>query len=97
MCTFTSIHVMYSIQILKMNSSQLLDMCLSMGSKDNMTSIIIKFPAQDIGEGGGVMARRQKREAAAIAAGGMTATVVDSDMDKAREEIMIEDTEAESN
>mmetsp|Transcript_32606 Transcript_32606/g.49135 ORF Transcript_32606/g.49135 Transcript_32606/m.49135 type:complete len:443 (-) Transcript_32606:1882-3210(-) len=78
-------------------SEELLDMCLSMGSKDNMTSIIIKFPAQDIGEGGGVMARRQKREAVAIAAGGMTATVVDSDMGKAREEIMIEDTEAELN
>lgn len=63
-------------------SEELLDMCLSMGSKDNMTSIIIKFPAQEIGDGGGVMARRQKREAAAIAAGGgVTATVADADSD----------------
>mmetsp|Transcript_16286 Transcript_16286/g.23953 ORF Transcript_16286/g.23953 Transcript_16286/m.23953 type:complete len:432 (+) Transcript_16286:47-1342(+) len=66
-------------------SEELLDMCLSMGSKDNMTSIIIKFPAQEIGEGGGVMARREKREAAALAAGGMRATVVDSDVDKANQ------------
>lgn len=43
---------------------QMLDLCLSMGSKDNMTSLIVKFPAQTIGEGGGVTARRQKREAA---------------------------------
>jgi hypothetical protein len=34
-----------------------------MGSKDNMTVAVIKLPAQNIGEGGGVMARRQLREA----------------------------------
>lgn len=45
-------------------------MCLSMGSKDNMTSLIVKFPAQTIGEGGGITARRQKREAALQGASG---------------------------
>ena len=33
-----------------------------MGSKDNMTALIIKLPAQKIGEGGGVLARRQLRD-----------------------------------
>jgi hypothetical protein len=34
-----------------------------MGSKDNMTALIIKLESQKNGEGGGVMARRQLREA----------------------------------
>jgi len=34
-----------------------------MGSKDNMTALVIKMEAQKIGSGGGVMARRQLREA----------------------------------
>jgi hypothetical protein len=38
-------------------------MCLTLGSKDNMTALIIKFKAQTIGTGGGVAARRSKREA----------------------------------
>ena len=38
---------------------QVLDLCLSMGSKDNMTTLVIKFPAQSVGTGGGVTARRQ--------------------------------------
>jgi hypothetical protein len=33
-----------------------------MGSKDNMTALVIKFDAQPIGTGGGVLARRQQRE-----------------------------------
>jgi hypothetical protein len=41
---------------------QVLDLCLRMGSKDNMTALILKFPAQKIGEGGGVLARRRQRE-----------------------------------
>jgi hypothetical protein len=39
-----------------------------MGSKDNMTTLLVKLPAQTIGDGGGVMARRQAREAAHQAA-----------------------------
>jgi hypothetical protein len=41
---------------------QLLDMCLRLGSKDNMTALVVKFKAQKIGEGGGVMARRVERD-----------------------------------
>ena len=33
-----------------------------MGSKDNMTALVIKFDAQKVGDGGGVLARRQQRE-----------------------------------
>ena len=36
-----------------------------MGSKDNMTALILKFPAQEIGDGGGVAARRAMRHFAA--------------------------------
>lgn len=39
------------------------DVGLYMGSKDNMTALIVKFPAQTIGEGGGVLGRRQMRDA----------------------------------
>lgn len=45
-------------------SEEMLDICLRRGSKDNMTALIVKFPAQKIGEGGGVTARRELREAA---------------------------------
>ncbi|GAX09810.1 protein phosphatase 1B [Fistulifera solaris] len=41
---------------------ELCDLCLNKGSKDNMTALVVKMDAQKIGEGGGVMARRQKRE-----------------------------------
>lgn len=41
---------------------QVVDLCLSLGSKDNMTALVVKFPAQKVGEGGGVQARRQLRE-----------------------------------
>lgn len=34
-----------------------------MGSKDNMTALVVKLAAQKIGEGGGVRARRQRRDA----------------------------------
>ena len=42
---------------------QFCDVCLRMGSKDNMTALVVKMEAQKIGSGGGVMARRQLREA----------------------------------
>jgi hypothetical protein len=34
-----------------------------MGSKDNMTALVVKLAAQKIGTGGGVLARRQLRDA----------------------------------
>jgi len=37
------------------------DQCLSIGSKDNMTAIVVKFEGQKIGNGGGVSARRAQR------------------------------------
>lgn len=33
-----------------------------MGSKDNMTALVVKLAAQQIGQGGGVLARRQSRD-----------------------------------
>mmetsp|Transcript_10835 Transcript_10835/g.16362 ORF Transcript_10835/g.16362 Transcript_10835/m.16362 type:complete len:288 (-) Transcript_10835:4443-5306(-) len=41
---------------------EILDLCLEKGSKDNMTALVIKFPAQEIGQGGGVMKRRELRQ-----------------------------------
>lgn len=42
---------------------ELCDVCLAFGSKDNMTVLIVKFAGQKIGDGGGgVMARRQRRD-----------------------------------
>jgi hypothetical protein len=43
-------------------SAQVLDLGLAMGSKDNMTALVIKFDGQKVGSGGGVMARRQLRD-----------------------------------
>lgn len=43
---------------------QIVDVCLQKGSKDNMTTLIIKMPAQQIGEGGGVAERRRLRKEA---------------------------------
>jgi serine/threonine protein phosphatase PrpC len=43
---------------------EILDLCLIKGSKDNMTAAVIKFPKQVVGQGGGVMARRERRGAA---------------------------------
>jgi serine/threonine protein phosphatase PrpC len=45
-------------------AEEVLDTCLMMGSKDNMTALILQFEAQKIGTGGGVAARRQEREEA---------------------------------
>lgn len=42
--------------------AQLCDLCLKLGSKDNMTTLIIRFPGQQSGQGGGVLARRQLRD-----------------------------------
>lgn len=41
---------------------EILDACLIMGSKDNMTALVVKLPAQQVGNGGGVMERRTIRE-----------------------------------
>ena len=41
---------------------ELLDQCYTRGSLDNMTAILIKFPSQEIGYGGGVMKRRKQRK-----------------------------------
>jgi serine/threonine protein phosphatase PrpC len=38
------------------------DACLGIGSKDNMTALVVKLEAQTIGSGGGVQARRKTRE-----------------------------------
>lgn len=40
---------------------ELLDTCLRLGSKDNMTALVVKFQAQQVGSGGGVLARRKER------------------------------------
>jgi len=43
---------------------EILDSCLLRNSKDNMTALVLKMPAQTIGaEGAGVMERRRAREA----------------------------------
>ena len=42
---------------------QVCDICLRMGSKDNMTALVVKLAAQNVGSGGGIMARRQLRDA----------------------------------
>lgn len=36
-------------------------MCLDKGSKDNMTALVMKFPAQKVTAGSGVMKRREVR------------------------------------
>ena len=43
---------------------EVLDICLMLGSKDNMTALVLQFDAQKIGDGGGVLARRKMREEA---------------------------------
>ena len=40
---------------------ELLDICLKKGSRDNMSVIVIQFPGQTTGQGGGVMKRRAQR------------------------------------
>ena len=42
---------------------ELLDVCLDRQSKDNMTAVLIAFPALKVGQGGGVPARRAIRQA----------------------------------
>eukprot|EP00934_Nitzschia_sp_Nitz4_P004775 Nitzschia sp. Nitz4//scaffold76_size158648//92544//93956//NITZ4_002554-RA/size158648-snap-gene-0.295-mRNA-1//1//CDS//3329557869//4765//frame0 len=41
---------------------EILDLCLWLDSKDNMTAIVVKFPAQKVGTGGGVLALRERLE-----------------------------------
>jgi serine/threonine protein phosphatase PrpC len=43
-------------------SEEILDRCLQLGSKDNMTALVVQFPSQKVGYGGGVTARREERE-----------------------------------
>jgi len=66
-------------------------MCLSMGSKDNMTCTILRFPAQKTGEGGGVISRRQKRDTSTVETAVPAATVIETS--NAKEDIMLEDPE----
>lgn len=61
---------------------QLLDVCLQLGSKDNMTALVVKFKPQVVGEGGGVTARRQARDAH-INQSGHTSEDNDEDDDEA--------------
>jgi len=42
---------------------EVLDLCLEKNSRDNMTSLIVKFPVAKVGTGGGVDARRAVRKA----------------------------------
>jgi serine/threonine protein phosphatase PrpC len=41
---------------------ELCDVCLGMGSKDNMTALVVQLEGQTVGTGGGVLARRQLRD-----------------------------------
>lgn len=49
-----------------MVAEELLDVCLELGSKDNMSAIVITFPAGKLGDGPGVAGRRAAREAARV-------------------------------
>jgi hypothetical protein len=51
----------------------MIDVCLAMGSKDNMTALVLKFDGQKVGSGGGVMARRQLRDTTSDGEGADTA------------------------
>jgi serine/threonine protein phosphatase PrpC len=41
---------------------ELLDVCLDRQSKDNMTALLVSFPAMRVGQGGGVAFRRELRQ-----------------------------------
>lgn len=41
---------------------ELLDVCLDRQSKDNMTALLVSFPAMRVGQGGGVALRRELRQ-----------------------------------
>jgi serine/threonine protein phosphatase PrpC len=66
----TNTHCVESVQMLitegesnmGLIAEEILDMSLKKGSRDNMTIIVVKFPGQCIGTGGGVMKRRRQRE-----------------------------------
>ncbi|RHY29563.1 hypothetical protein DYB32_005050 [Aphanomyces invadans] len=47
---------------------EVLDHCLSLGSRDNMSIVVVKFPGAKIGQGDGVAGIRKIREAEAEAA-----------------------------
>jgi serine/threonine protein phosphatase PrpC len=44
-------------------TEELSDTCLKKGSRDNMTVFLLKFPSQRVGNGGGVLKRRKRRQA----------------------------------
>lgn len=44
-------------------TEEVIDICLKKGSRDNMSVFLLKFPLQDIGQGGGVQKRRKRRQA----------------------------------
>ena len=50
------------------------DCCLGIGSKDNMTTLVVKLESQKIGTGGGVKARRATRQTVAEKRAGMDST-----------------------
>lgn len=52
-----------------MNTTQVCDVSLMKGSKDNMTVLTVKLPAQTEGKGGGVLARRVARDEQQVEAG----------------------------
>jgi serine/threonine protein phosphatase PrpC len=43
-------------------TEEIIDICLKKGSRDNMTVLVVKFPLQKIGCGGGVLKRRKRRQ-----------------------------------
>ncbi|KAG7342534.1 protein phosphatase 2C [Nitzschia inconspicua] len=60
---------------------ELLDTCLDLGSKDNMTAIVVQLPGLQLRPGDGVMGRRRKRQPANA----------DNDDESQREEDKVED------
>lgn len=48
-------------QSIALACEEVLDQCYVQGSLDNMTAILVKFPSQEVGFGGGVMKRRKQR------------------------------------
>jgi len=61
---FLRVVVTQPLLSLQFSNQKLCDNGLSMGSKDNMTAIVVKFEGQQVGTGGGIRARRQLRQSA---------------------------------
>ncbi|RLN02464.1 hypothetical protein BBJ28_00016892 [Nothophytophthora sp. Chile5] len=60
-------------------AEEILDHCLRAGSRDNMSVVIVKFPAAKIGEGGGVAKVREERKRQDDAEAEANGEVEDSD------------------